>query len=1006
MAYKRKGGWGGRRNGSGAKPKLVVDNAPTKAPAQPAQAAPRIGLDRLMEMIEASQAAAKKRPRTLDWCPYRIEGKTPLRFLHPAAAMPPREQRMAFDQDLVSQNGWAQNQWMQGGLLGAVASEGLFFLGYPMLSEMAQRPEFRVISETIATEMTRKGWVWKGTGQRDEEKRDKGDEKAAARIAAKKKPNGPASRATKPGDDDKSKRIRELRDMEKHLQLRDRFCDAALYDGLMGRGHLYLDSGDEKDDELKMPLIDPAAMTSAQAMREALQAKVGPGWLKRVANVEALWVYPLNYNASNPLALDWYNPQRWYVMGREIHRSRIPTFVGRPVPDLLKPAYSFGGLSLSQMAKPYVDIWIRTRESVADLVQSFATMVLLTDLQTTLQPGSVGGGGADLVARVLGFTMTRDNQGVFVANKDSEDVKSVSHPISGLQELKSSAHEDIMCCEAGTLVETDRGPVPIEKVTIKDRVMTRTGLAPLRWAGQTGMASELVEIRAGDSVLRVTGWHPIWSETTREFVSAQNVDHSHRLLAVKRGAPGNMAPRSLGADAGGGEPNGATTTTRELAAAFIAKSTKLTSALFRKALTFITSTKTLPTIAFQTSSFSPARITQATISSRTAGSTSTASSRKRSSARFVATPSRPFCRNGNFIAPRPAIAPLSESVAVASVRVIERQLQSVYNLEVAEGFLPEFFANGILVHNSIARIPAVKFTGMQPQGLNATSEGELQAFNETIGAYQVKLFDPLLTYVSWVMNLSLWDEIDEDITHEYVPLKSLSEKEEAELQKLKAETGQIVIDSGAIWQEEERQRIANDPRSGYDDIDPEDVPDLLEEEAEGLEPEGGKPQPIAQGGEGGGQGRKVVPFRGTGDLALDEAMPAAGVAFVTPLNHALFLRWAPGHPRAGEWAFPGGSVEARERPRDAAMREVGEETGWQLSDDDYLPLLNRNADHGADYWTFSHPIQNPFQPKLSNEHDAFEWRPMADPPAPLHPGVEHLLRAGYMPTGQTGEKGK
>ena len=40
-------------------------------------------------------------------------------------------------------------------------------------------------------------------------------------------------------------------------------------------------------------------------------------------------------------------------MGRQVHTSRILTFIGRPVPDLLKPAYSFGGLSLVQLG--YVD---------------------------------------------------------------------------------------------------------------------------------------------------------------------------------------------------------------------------------------------------------------------------------------------------------------------------------------------------------------------------------------------------------------------------------------------------------------------------------------------------------------------------------------------------------------------------------------------------------------------------------------------------------------------------
>jgi len=41
-----------------------------------------------------------------------------------------------------------------------------------------------------------------------------------------------------------------------------------------------------------------------------------------------------------------------------------------------------------------------------------------------------------------------------------------------------------------------------------------------------------------------------------------------------------------------------------------------------------------------------------------------------------------------------------------------------------------------------------------------------------------------------------------------------------------------------VSQEEARQKLAGDPDSGYDSIDPEDVPDLLSEELAGMIPEG------------------------------------------------------------------------------------------------------------------------------------------------------------------------
>lgn len=121
----------------------------------------------------------------------------------------------------------------------------------------------------------------------------------------------------------------------------------------------------------------------------------------------------------------------------------------------------------------------------------------------------------------------------------------------------------------------------------------------------------------------------------------------------------------------------------------------------------------------------------------------------------------------------------------------------------------------------------------------------------------------------------------------------------------------------------------------------------------------------------------------------DKPLPqAAGVMLITPEDHALFVRYGPGHPNAGQWAFPGGGVEEGESHEDAARREAKEETGLEADD---LELLDRNAEHGADYSTFAHRVTGRFAPEVNDEHDAHLWAPLARPPQPLHPGVEALL---------------
>ena len=462
--------------------------------------------------------------------------------LHPPGVLPSGEGGMAQDSVLVDQAGWAA------GAVGTIFDEGLAFLGYAYLSALAQRPEFRRISEINATEMTRK-WI----------------------------------KLQSTSDDDKADRIKELGDELDRLDVRGAFRKVAEYDGYMGRAHLYLDTGDTyKAEELK---------TSIGSGRDrATQVKFGGKrrFLQAVRPVEAVWCYPTSYNSNDPLRADWYEPDYWFVMGRQVHRTRLLKFVGREVPDMLKPAYSFGGLSMSQMAKPYVDIWLRTRQSVADLVHSFSVFVLKTNMSEQVMQG-----GEQLDERLELFINLRDNRGVLALDKDTEEFANVAAQLGGLHELQSQAQEHM---------------------------------------------------------------------------------------------------------------------------------------------------------------------------------------------------------------------------------------------------------------SSVSGIPIVKLLGVQPAGLNASSEGEIRAFFDNIAAYQEKFFRPNLTRVIDMTMMSLWGEVDDEITFAFEELWSLDETALATKRTQEADTATKYIDAGVLWPADERARLAGDPSSNYNGIDAEDLPDLKAEEEQGLEPKGGAAKLAERGG--------------------------------------------------------------------------------------------------------------------------------------------------------------
>lgn len=198
--------------------------------------------------------------------------------------------------------------------------QGYAFPGFQVLAQWAQIPEFRRPAEVYAREMTRK-WI----------------------------------KFQAVGEEDKSERIAAIEKEFKRLNVQAIFREAIQHDGFFGRSHIFLDMGIESDmimtDELKTELVEDPA-------------KIGIGQLKRLTVIEPMWIYPNRYNANDPTDPTFYRPTTWFCMGKEIHSSRMLTIVTRKVPDILKPAYSFAGLSLSQMVKPYVDNWLRTRQSV------------------------------------------------------------------------------------------------------------------------------------------------------------------------------------------------------------------------------------------------------------------------------------------------------------------------------------------------------------------------------------------------------------------------------------------------------------------------------------------------------------------------------------------------------------------------------------------------------------------------------------------------------------------
>lgn len=273
----------------------------------------------------------------------------------------------------------------------SIGNEYSGFRGYPILATMSQQVEYANMHTVMADEMTR-NWI--------------------------------EVKSTEEGDPD----IDLMEDALQKYDVKRLIHEAVRQDSMFGVAHIYIDVGVNQDNaELEKPLfLDPR--------------KIAKGSLRGFRVVDPTWIYPAMYNTRWPLADDFYKPQAWFVMGQTVNESRFIDIISRPVPDILKPSYNFGGLSLTQLMEDYVVDWRDAKKNVIKLLRTLRMRGLKTDMEARLQePGQFD-------KRIQMFTKYQDNFGIWAYDTSEE----LTHQQTSLSELSNllSNYQDQMCIPA------------------------------------------------------------------------------------------------------------------------------------------------------------------------------------------------------------------------------------------------------------------------------------------------------------------------------------------------------------------------------------------------------------------------------------------------------------------------------------------------------------------------------------------------------------------------------
>jgi phage-related protein (TIGR01555 family) len=136
-----------------------------------------------------------------------------------------------------------------------------------------------------------------------------------------------------------------------------------------------------------------------------------------------------------------------------------------------------------------------------------------------------------------------------------------------------------------------------------------------------------------------------------------------------------------------------------------------------------------------------------------------------------------------------------------------------------------------------AGVPATKLLGTTPKGFNSSGDYEEASYHEELESIQEHDLTPLLERH---YTLAIRSEIAPDAPFEvdvvWNKLDALTAKEQADVNKVKADTDAVLVNCGALDGQDVRSRVVADEDSGYTGISdevPDEVPDDAEVSTEG-----------------------------------------------------------------------------------------------------------------------------------------------------------------------------
>lgn len=145
---------------------------------------------------------------------------------------------------------------------------------------------------------------------------------------------------------------------------------------------------------------------------------------------------------------------------------------------------------------------------------------------------------------------------------------------------------------------------------------------------------------------------------------------------------------------------------------------------------------------------------------------------------------------------------IANQLSVYKAAMIDGDKVDIKQSAASFGSVPELILTFIQVLSAASDIPATRFLGQAPGGLNATGESDLENYYNVIDAYQRQRIEPQLRRTYDIVGYSLfkneWHKHREKLTFRFPPLWNIDELEEADKNAKNIENVMRLFDAGFV----------------------------------------------------------------------------------------------------------------------------------------------------------------------------------------------------------------